>query len=181
MVWSPSFTGEWGSSRSYPETWDVNPFHSLSCFALQNAQILPEVCSLMLARLLHRYLLLEAAPVEKWILLPDTFRWTKGSSDFHLIDSHTCLSEIVFLKLQTHFALLATLALTVLQATVLRTLGPSVLGVATPWSFVPLQNSPDYWLLFSSSCVPAICARAVLWGSISLEPLWHYWKYAVMA
>lgn len=143
--WSgaPLSPGEWGSIPSYPESWDLNPFRSLSCFELQNAQILP-------GSLLSR--VSTASPQAS------TGRSTCGEMDFGpwylQMDKRVIrllpyrqsylLNEIVFFKLQTHFALLATLAPAVHPAAVLRALGPSVLGVATPWSSMPLQT---LWLL----------------------------------
>lgn len=82
------------------------------------------------------------------MVLPYTFKWIKGSSDFQHVGSGICLSEIIlsflqyqqcsptycivgFFELQNHFALLTTLAPTVLEASVLAALGQAVLGVAT--------------------------------------------------
>lgn len=59
-----------------------------------------EVCSLMLAWLLHRHLLLEGAPARKWHMdfAPWHLQRERGSSDFHLSDIY--LNEMILSFLQ---------------------------------------------------------------------------------
>lgn len=150
----------------------------------------------MLAWLLHRHLLLEGAPGKKWhtdfspwhlqmdkrvIRLPsywwwyffqwhDTSLFCNASSGLQRTVSSASLNCKTTLPClppwhQLCFKLLCSEP------------WDFILGVATPWSSVPWQNSP----VTLSSCVPAICAKMVLWGDISSESLQCCLKYTVMA